>query len=159
MCALHSRHPGRDPARFGERAGGGGNVDLLLWYGATLCLRIVQRGKPVREIDLHRYVTIRIEGYPDITLSGRKSVRGYDFSDDEEVERIVEGLQTGDLAHTASVAWERIRVPALRGEVAIEGDFVDIRGNWALEGAEAPVTRQDLRDNGYIPYGGTDLEI
>lgn len=136
-------------------------VHCLCWYGATLRLNVYQHGYCQRRIDLHPYVTLRVEGFPEITFGRDGRPRGYDFSDyDENREGSLEGaLQEGEVGTDHRVAWERIRVPALRGELVDVDDLVSLDAAWAVDDANPNYEEQDLVEMGYVPYGETDLEM
>ncbi|MGY0059242.1 hypothetical protein ACWY4P_22255 [Streptomyces sp. LZ34] len=114
----------------------GTNLYLLCWYGARLTLDVYQQGEPAESIDLHPFITISIEGYPDITFTGPGEPVGYDFRDDEEDDEdeddevedeededdeddLAKRMFADDLGDTVkvSVDWDRIQVPALIGKV------------------------------------------
>lgn len=127
----------------------GVNLYLLCWYGAQLTLGVHQHGVRVWSIDLHPYLTISVEGYPDVTFTGPGEPVGWDFDDDYETDEgsLSDLLFIGELEDrtTVTVDWDRIMVPALQGEVARLGDLVTLDDRRPLE--------QDA-----IPYGFTDLE-
>ncbi|MEU9114296.1 hypothetical protein AB0D04_21545 [Streptomyces sp. NPDC048483] len=106
------------------------NLYLLCWYGADLTLDVYQDGERTRSIDLHPFITIAIEGCPQITFTGPGKPVGHDFGTDEE-EGAEEGslsgrMFMGDLGDTVKVTvdWNRIEVPPLQGRVAQDGDHV-----------------------------------
>ncbi len=137
------------------------NLYLLCWYGATLSLDVHQHGIRTASIDLHPYVTIAVEGRPDITFAGPGQPLGHDFEADDEDDEgsLSEQFLIGDLEEvtTVTVDWDRITVPALLGEVARPGDFVTVRAA-ELGEIEGEADEQTLRGAGYIPYGFTDCE-
>ncbi|BCJ71663.1 hypothetical protein CS0771_12070 [Catellatospora sp. IY07-71] len=137
------------------------NLYLLCWYGATLSLDVYQHGIRTESIDLHPYVTIAVEGYPDITFAGPGQPLGHDFTADDETDEgsLSERFLIGDLEDvtTVTVDWARITVPALLGEVARPDGFVTVRAA-ELGEVEGEADEQTLRDAGYIPYGFTDSE-
>ncbi|MES4901081.1 MULTISPECIES: hypothetical protein [unclassified Streptomyces] len=98
------------------------NLYLLCRYGARLTLDVYQQGELAESIDLHPFITISVEGYPDITFTGPGEPVGYDFDEDEEDE---EGGLSGrmfaddlDDSVKVSVDWDRVPAPSLIGEVA-----------------------------------------
>jgi hypothetical protein len=109
------------------------NLYLLCWYGAHLTLDVYQQGELTESIDLHPFITISVEGYPDITFAGPGEPVGYDFrgdggdddfdeeddEDENDEDDLAERLFADDLGDTVkvSVAWDRIQVPPLTGEV------------------------------------------
>lgn len=116
------------------------NLYLLCWYGARLTLDVYQQGELTESIDLHPFITISVEGYPDVTFTGPGEPVGYDFRDDEgdieddeddededfedeeedEEDNLADRLFMDDLGDTVkvSVDWDRIPVPSLIGELA-----------------------------------------
>ena len=116
------------------------NLYLLCWYGARLTLDVYQQGELTESIDLHPFITISVEGYPDVTFTGPGEPVGSDFRDDEgdveddeddedddfedeeedEQDNLADRLFADDLGDTVkvSVDWDRIPVPSLIGEVA-----------------------------------------
>lgn len=115
------------------------NLYLLCWYGARLTLDVYQQGELTESIDLHPFITISVEGYPDVTFTGPGEPVGYDFRGDEgdieddededlededeeedEEDDLAERMFADDLGDTVkvSVAWDRIPVPSLIGELA-----------------------------------------
>ncbi|OEU94383.1 hypothetical protein [Streptomyces oceani] len=143
--------------------GEGINLYLLCWYGARLALDVYQHGERSRSIDLHPFVTISVEGYPDITFTGPEEPVGYDFSTEEESsvaegslsDRMFGGL--GD-SFSVAVAWDRIDVPPLVGEVAGPDDLVSLENEWALFEGDADWDTEDLLESGFVPYGYSDGE-
>jgi hypothetical protein len=123
------------------------NLYLLCWYGAELTLDVYQGGERARSIDLHPYITISIDGYPDITFKGPGEPVGYDFESDEEAEvekgSLSDRMFCDDLgdAVKVSVDWSRIEVPPLIGDIAEPDDAV------YLDGEE------------FLTYGFTDTEM
>jgi hypothetical protein len=104
------------------------NLYLLCWYGADLLLHVWQNGERAESIDLHPFVTISIDGYPDITFTGPESPVGYDFEAEEEAA-VEEGslsdrMVSSDLGDAVSttVDWERITVPPLVGQLMAPDD-------------------------------------
>lgn len=132
----------------------------LCWYGATLSLGVYQRGFRVRAFDLHPHLTLRVDGFPAITF-GPEGPRGYDFTRyDEQLEgSIAKQMLDRTIRHTADVAWDRLRVPALRGDVAREGDLVSITGEWFADDENPEYDENELLDQGYLRYGRSDLEM
>ncbi|MDI1460619.1 hypothetical protein QEZ54_06560 [Catellatospora sp. KI3] len=104
------------------------NLYLLCWYGADLTLQVYQHGEPAWSTDLHPFVTISVEGYPTITFAGPREPLGYDFEADDDAEDEEETLSyrmfCGELGDTVSVAvaWDRIAVPPLAGDVLTADD-------------------------------------
>ncbi|MEV4414869.1 hypothetical protein [Catellatospora sp. NPDC049609] len=142
----------------------GVNLYLLCWYGAQLSLDVYQHGRLARSIDLHPFVSIDIEGYSPITFTGPGEPVGHDFSADEE-EYVDDGslsdlLFMGELEHvtTVTVDWDRMDVPALLGEVAGPGDFVNVDARSITDAEVADGDEDALYEAGYIPYGFIDLE-
>ncbi len=60
------------------------NLYLPCSYGARLSLDVYQQGERTESIDLHPFVTLSIEGCPDITFAGPGEPLGYDFAADDE---------------------------------------------------------------------------
>lgn len=137
------------------------NLYLLCWYGATLSLDVYQHGIRAESIDLHPFVTIAVDGYPDITFAGPGEPLGHDFAADGEDEEgsLSEQFLIGDLEEvtTVTVDWSRIAVPALLGEAARPGDFVTVRAGQLGE-VDGEADEATLRGAGYIPYGFTDCD-
>ncbi|UKY54929.1 hypothetical protein [Streptomyces inhibens] len=146
------------------------NLYLMCWYGARLSLDVYQQGELAESIDLHPFITISIQGYPDITFAGPGEPIGYDFEadegeegddeaddeaddeeDDEEEENEADSLSermfAGDLGDkvTVSVDWARTHVPPLTGEVVGPDDTVQL----ALRSGYRPLAS----------YGFSDFEM
>ncbi|MFI9580353.1 hypothetical protein ACIHCQ_00515 [Streptomyces sp. NPDC052236] len=118
------------------------NLYLLCWYGAELTLDVYQHGKREQSIDLHPFITIAIDGYPDITFKGPGEPVGYDFDEAADGGTLSDRMFMGSLgdAVRVTVDWSRIEVPPLIGEVAGWDDEVD------------------LGDYESVEYGMTDFE-
>jgi len=122
------------------------NLYLLCWYGARLSLRAYQRGELDRSIDLHPFVTVSVDGCPDITFAGPGQPIGYDFSADEEFDNEEDHLSRrmayGELGDTVgvTVAWDRISVPPLADDVLTADVF-------------------DVTDHHLCAYGHSDCEV
>ncbi|MFE0378273.1 hypothetical protein ACFW1M_22415 [Streptomyces inhibens] len=139
------------------------NLYLMCWYGARLSLDVYQQGELAESIDLHPFITISIQGYPDITFAGPGEPIGYDFeadegeedddveADDEEEENEAESLSermfAGELGDTVTVSvdWARTHVPPLTGEVVGPDDTVQL----ALRSGYRPLAS----------YGFSDFEM
>ncbi|MFI0716452.1 hypothetical protein ACH4SK_38850 [Streptomyces inhibens] len=119
------------------------NLYLMCWYGARLSLDVYQQGELAESIDLHPFITISIQGYPDITFAGPGEPIGYDFEADEgeegddeadgeeeenEADSLSERMFAGELGDkvTVSVDWARTHVPPLTGEVVGPDDTVQL---------------------------------
>ncbi|MGG7575727.1 hypothetical protein [Streptomyces sirii] len=124
------------------------NLYLLCRYGARLSLDVYQQGELAESIDLHPFVTLSIEGYPDITFTGPGEPLGYDFESDDEVDDDEaddetedaddcdedEGGNLSDLMFAgalgdkvkAYVDWSRVHAPSLTGEVVGLDDTVQL---------------------------------
>jgi hypothetical protein len=119
------------------------NRYLLLAYGAELRLDVYNQGESVGSYDLHPLVTVAIEGYPEITFDG-ETVTGYDFQTTDE-SSAEEGSLAGKLLNDqvtdalVTVAWTRLDVPELTGDIAGADDTVDADGE-------------------ELPYGQTELD-
>jgi hypothetical protein len=130
---------------------------LLCWYGANLTLNVFQHGVLTRSIDLHPFIRISVDGYPEITFTGPGQPVGHDFSSDAEQDVDDDSLSSlffmGEVEDmtTVTVDWDRVAAPPLLGEVAEPGDHLTVAGAGS-ESAEA-VTGAD-----YLPYGYTNLE-
>lgn len=136
---------------------------LLCWYGASLNLDVFQRGALTQSIDLRPHLAITIEGYPELTFDAEGKVRGYDFTkqededdDDADEGSLADQLFSGALEDVteARLDWEALVVPALDGEVAREGDLLNVDGDWLDD--EARFTEEELLEQGYLRYGVTD---
>ncbi|WP_171168556.1 hypothetical protein [Streptomyces sp. I05A-00742] len=104
------------------------NLYLLCWYGADLTLHVYQHDELARSIDLHPFLTIAVDGYPEITFTGPGEPAGYDFAADEDVDDPSATLsgrmfcdELGD-GVSCAVDWDRAGVPPLAGDVATAGD-------------------------------------
>jgi hypothetical protein len=149
------------------------NVYLLCWHGADLALHVYEQGERMHSIDLHPFITVSVDGYPDITFLDSGKPTGYDAGADDprKVEQALEdGMFSGELndAIKVTVNWAEIEVPALVGEIAAEGDQVKLIDDdgWD-DGDEDELDENDLDedeledeliDRGYIPYGFSDLD-
>lgn len=135
---------------------------LLCWYGATLKLEVFDKGELVKEVNLHPFVEIEIEGYPKITFGQDDEPIGHDFKADDDAEDEDETLTTklfmGQLEDVTvvRVAWDRMELPKLEEELVAEGDMVTLEGDWR-EGEE--LSSDDLRDEGWLPVGHFDTEV
>jgi hypothetical protein len=143
------------------------NVWLLFHYGADLALDVYQRGERTRSIDLHPFITIRVDGYPDITFTGPGEPTGHaaGAEDPAKAEMVLaDGLFEGafDGRFEVVVDWDSVEVPPLVGEVAGFGDRVlvgdeplDLEG---LEGLDEDELVDELIDRGWVEYGDHDFE-
>ncbi|WAP55927.1 hypothetical protein [Streptomyces sp. S465] len=144
------------------------NLWLLFEYGADVALDVYQRGERVRSIDLHPFVTIRVDGYPDITFLGPGEPTGYAVgADDPHKVRtaLADGMVAGDFndAIEVIVDWESVPVPPLVGETADEGDYVMLGDGPLddlsdLEGLDEDELEDELIDRGYVEYGYHDFD-
>lgn len=136
------------------------NIYLLCWYGATLDLDVYQHGDRTRSIDLHPYLTIRAEGYPEITFDEHGKVQGHQFrGEEDDDDSLTSRLFHGRVSYEVSVAWERIDVPPLLGEVVGPSDLVNIHDEWELAQEHPEATRDELLSDGFLPYGWSDPEV
>ncbi|MEM9453758.1 MAG: SAP domain-containing protein [Myxococcota bacterium] len=135
------------------------NIYLLCWYGAALDLDVYQHGDQTRSIDLHPYLTIRTEGYPEITFDEHRKVQGHQFrGEEDDDDSLTSRLFHGRVTYEVSVAWERIDVPPLSGEVVGPSDLVNIHDEWELAEENPEATRDELLSDGFLPYGWSDPE-
>ncbi|MGC0422704.1 hypothetical protein [Embleya sp. AB8] len=146
------------------------NVWLVFDYGhgADLALDVYQRGERERSIDLHPFVTIRIDGYPDITFLGSGEPTGHAVgADDAERVRaeLSDGLFEGRFEgrFQVTVDWDAALVPPLVGEIAEPGDHVMLGDGPAddlcdLDGLDEDELEDELIDRGYVEYGDHDFE-
>ncbi|MGP3991936.1 hypothetical protein [Streptomyces sp. 3N207] len=104
---------------------------FLLVAGATLNLDVYQQGRHTDSIDLLPFLTISIAGYPDITFTGPDEPVGYDFDDEDPGDdtALISRMFSAELGDTVEVTvhWDQIEVPPLRGQVAHEGDAVELQ--------------------------------
>ncbi|MDX3232132.1 hypothetical protein [Streptomyces sp. ME19-01-6] len=154
------------------------NVYLLCWYNpaAELALHVYQQGTRTHSIDLHPFVTVSVDGYPDITFLDSGEPTGYAVGADDPAkvsEVLADGMFSGELdkALKVTVDWDAIEVPALTGEVATYGDYVLLAedpdavafsdSGWE-DCEEDDLDEDELEDalieRGGIPYGFTDFE-
>ncbi|MER7788167.1 hypothetical protein [Streptomyces sp. NPDC097640] len=150
------------------------NVYLLCWCGAKLALNVYEQGECVRSIDLHPYITVSADGYPDITFLESGKPVGYEVGADDpyQVETALsDGMFSGELddAIEVTVDWVSVEVPPLAGEIAEDGDYVKLADHPVDDGYEDDVDfdeddfdEDELEDEfierGYVPYGFTDFE-
>ncbi|KPC60553.1 hypothetical protein [Streptomyces chattanoogensis] len=144
------------------------NVWLLFEYGADLALDVYQRGERVRSIDLHPFVTIRVDGYPDITFRGPGKPTGYAVGADDpyKVKSVLEdGIFSGDFddAIEVTVDWGGVVVPPLVGEIAKEGDYVMLGDGPLddlddLDDLDEDELEDELIERGYVEYGSHDFD-
>ncbi|MFE0191619.1 hypothetical protein [Streptomyces sp. NPDC058989] len=146
------------------------NVWLLFNYsrGADLYLDVYQRGERTRSIDLHPFVTIRVDGYPDITFRGPGKPTGYAVgADDPERVRmaLADGMFFGDFDDRIEVTvdWDSMLVPPLVGETAQDGDYVMLGDDPLedldeLDGLDGDELEDELIDRGYVEYGDHDFD-
>jgi hypothetical protein len=146
------------------------NVWLLFDYGrgADLALDVYQRGERVRSIDLHPFVTIRVNGYPDVTFCGSGKPTGYAVGADNPDKvrmMLADGLFAGDFDDSIEVTvdWDSVLVPPLVGDIAQDGDYVmlgdgpldDLSG---LDDLDEDELTDELIDRGYVEYGDHDFD-
>ncbi|MDI2125526.1 hypothetical protein [Yinghuangia seranimata] len=144
------------------------NVWMLFDYGADLALDVYQRGERVRSIDLHPFVAIRVDGYPEITFLGSGKPTGYAVGADDAAKvkaELADGLFDGrfDGRIDATVDWDRVLVPPLVGEIAEYGDYVmlgdgpvdDLSG---LDDLDEDELADELIERDYVEYGDHDFE-
>ncbi|NSC19920.1 hypothetical protein FM076_01320 [Streptomyces albus subsp. chlorinus] len=146
------------------------NVWLLFGYssGADLALDVYQRGERTASIDLHPFITLRIDGYPDITFDGPGKPTGHATAAEDPRkarQKLAEGIFAGDVADVTEVVvdWDSVPVPPLVGEVAQDGDYVllgdgpleDLSG---LDDLDEDELVDELIDRGYVEYGDHDFD-
>ncbi|MFF4694386.1 hypothetical protein [Streptomyces chattanoogensis] len=144
------------------------NVWLLFEYGADLALDVYQRGERLRSIDLHPFVTIRVDGYPDITFRGSGEPTGYAVGADDryKVKSVLEdGIFSGDFddAIEVTVDWDGVVIPPLVGEIAKEGDYVMLGDGPLddlddLDDLDEDELEDELIERGYVEYGSHDFD-
>ncbi|MFJ9683158.1 hypothetical protein ACIRP2_34710 [Streptomyces sp. NPDC101194] len=146
------------------------NVWLLFDYGPStaLALDVYQQGERVRSIDLHPFIAIRVDGYPDITFRGPGKPTGYAVgADDPEKVRMVlaDGMFEGDLDGRTEVTvdWDSILVPPLVGDIAEHGDYVKLGDGplddlGDLDDLDEDELADELIDRGWVEYGDHDFE-
>ncbi|MFI9048558.1 hypothetical protein [Streptomyces sp. NPDC053427] len=144
------------------------NIWLLFDYGAEVTLDVYQRGERIRSIDLHPFLTIRVEGYPDITFRGSGKPTGFAVGADDPYTvqtELADGLFARDFdgAIEAVVDWDGVVVPPLVGEIAKDGDYV-LLGDEPLDDLDdlSDLDEEELEvaliDRGYVEYGSHDFE-
>ncbi len=146
------------------------NVWLLFGYGrgADLALDVYERGERKHSIDLHPFIAIRIDGYPDITFRRPGKATGclVGADDPEKVKSLLaDGMFAGDFDGRTEVTmdWDRILVPPLVGEIADFGDYVKL-GDGAVDdlddlvGLDQDELQDELFDRGWVEYGDHDFE-
>ncbi|MGP3978036.1 hypothetical protein ACTWQF_29270 [Streptomyces sp. 8N114] len=144
------------------------NVWLLFEYGADVALDVYQRGEQERSIDLHPFITIRVDGYPDITFRGPGQPTGYAVGAEDPYKvqtELADGMFARDFddAIKVTVDWDSVLVPPLAGEIAKEGDYV-LLGDGPLDdlqdldGLDEDELEDELIDRGYVEYGFHDFD-
>ncbi|WP_326799070.1 hypothetical protein OG946_29920 [Streptomyces sp. NBC_01808] len=102
------------------------NVWLLFAYssGADVALDVYQQGEMAESIDLHPFMTVRVEGYPDITFLGRGKPTGYAAGSDDP-DSVEMALAEGLPDYEARMRPRRraSRRPCGRGAAARAGVF------------------------------------
>ncbi|MGK4903420.1 hypothetical protein [Streptomyces albus] len=146
------------------------NIWLLFGYsdGADLALDVYQQGERVQSIDLHPFITIRVDGYPDIVFHGPGKTTGsvVGADDPERVKKLLaDGMVAGDFDGRTEVTvdWDSVPVPPLIGEIADIGDYVkpgdsphdDLDD---LVGLDEEELEDELIDRGWVEYGDHDFE-
>ncbi|MGO4753651.1 hypothetical protein AB4212_34495, partial [Streptomyces sp. 2MCAF27] len=91
------------------------NVYLLCWHSTKLALNVYERGECVHSINLHPYITVSVDGYPDITFleSGKPTGHEVGADDPYKVEaELSDGMFSGELddAIKVTVDWASVEV-------------------------------------------------
>ncbi|MFF0723836.1 hypothetical protein [Streptomyces sp. NPDC004134] len=146
------------------------NVWLLFAYssGADVALDVYQQGAMAESIDLHPFMTLRIDGYPDITFLGRGKPTGYAAGSDDPASvqmALADGLfeDKYDGAFEVAVDWANVPVPSLVGEIAGIEDYV-LLGEGPVDNLDdlADLDEDELEDElidrGYVEYGDHDFD-
>ncbi|MFJ9417150.1 hypothetical protein ACIRPT_23590 [Streptomyces sp. NPDC101227] len=144
------------------------NVWLLFDYGADVALDVYQRGERIRSIDLHPFITIRVDGYPDITFRGSGKPTGYAVGADDPYKvqnELADGMFARDFddAIEVTVDWDSVLVPPLVGEIAKDGDYVMLGDGPLddladLDDLDEDELEDELIDRGYVEYGFHDFD-
>ncbi|MEU5030080.1 hypothetical protein [Streptomyces milbemycinicus] len=155
------------------------NVYLLCWHSTKLVLNVYERGECIHSINLHPYITVSVDGYPDITFLESGKPTGYEVGADDpyKVETALsDGMFSGELddAIEVTVDWASVEVPPLVGEIAVDGDYVKLVDHPSDDDGydegyeddedfdEDDFDEDELEDEfierGYVPYGFTDFE-
>ncbi|WP_053175144.1 hypothetical protein [Nonomuraea sp. SBT364] len=128
-------------------------MHLLCRYGAELALHVYEQGERVNAIDLHPFITVSVDSYPDITFLGsnKPTVCGAGTDDRDKVKMTLsEEMFSGKLDNAIKVTVDRdgVDVPSLVGEFA--GDRVASRSQplWSVHLAGTPE-----RGPGRSPFG------
>ncbi|MFI9047075.1 hypothetical protein [Streptomyces sp. NPDC053427] len=141
----------------------------MLFYSADVALDVYQRGERVRSIDLHPFVTIRVDGYPDITFLGPGEPTGYAVGADDPHKvrtELADGMVAGDFddAIEVTVDWGSACVPPLVGEIAKDGDCVMLGDGPPdddlddLDDLDEEELEDELLGRGYVGYGFHDFD-
>ncbi|RJO71445.1 hypothetical protein D5S18_25080 [Nocardia panacis] len=141
----------------------GFNLYLLCWFGSDLRVNVYEQGSLVQTIDLHPFVKVSIDGYPDLIFQASEFPDHPDIASEEWL-RLGDRVLSGELddAIVVTVDWDRIEVPPLVGEIATKYDFVKIvdpYGDHEDLDEDVDVDSDEyLEDPCCVPYGFTDLE-
>ncbi|WP_131736220.1 hypothetical protein [Actinomadura roseirufa] len=139
---------------------------LLFYSSADLALDVYQQGKRVRSIGLHPFITIRIDGRPDITFRGPgEPIDSAGAGDPEQMSVIEDGMAAGDFDGRLkfTVDWDGISAPPLVGEIVEVCDYV-LLGDGPLgdlddlDGLDEDDLEDELIDRGWVEYGYHDFE-
>ncbi|MES4905226.1 MULTISPECIES: hypothetical protein [unclassified Streptomyces] len=154
------------------------NVYLLCWHNsAQLALHVYQQGTRTHSIDLRPFVTVSVDGYPDITFLDSGEPTGYAAGADDPAtvsQVLADGMFSRELdgAIKVTVDWDAIEVPSLIGEIAADGDYVLLAEDpdgadfedygWEDSEEDDDLDEDEWEDlmieRGAIPYGFTDFE-
>lgn len=126
---------------------------IAVWYGEEMNLLVIQDGHLERKIDLHPYVTMKIEDTCDITFDvkgdsqiiylnpKKKKLDDDDGKDNEKLSLSSEYTEdihlndeqteaTGKLRNLGKKINMRIRYPELTGTLIDPEDSVDVERSW-----------------------------
>lgn len=86
-----------------------------LFYGETIVLQCWEGTTKVSSIDLHPFITYRVEGIPEpITFDGEGSVPALDMEAPEHAE-LMDEMVAEQIDVAATIDWSRVELPDLSG--------------------------------------------
>lgn len=146
-----------------------------IWYGATLGIWTVQRGKVVGFVDLHSFIHVRLDDRPPVPLSDRDAARALvhekrrqGYLDDGEDEEDIPGeddYDDGDWstyeAMTMAVEWGAVtqRLPALEPPILAPGERAKLDySSWRKSPNRMYASEGSIRFGSYDPENGERLD-
>lgn len=102
--------------------GSGGGAYHAVFYGEEIVLQCWEGSTKVATIDLHPYITYALPGRAPLRFEPGKDVL-LDMDDDAN-EALMTAMADEELDFEVTIAWDEIRLPALRGRPLREHETI-----------------------------------